>query len=60
MSRTATLDTREFDRVYSAAMIYDRQPITDLFRRIDDGIMLGMMALRDDPRTYFFTLTRQQ
>lgn len=39
----------------SAAMIYDRQPITDHFRRIDATRVLGLMQTRLAP-PYFFLL----
>jgi hypothetical protein len=55
---TASIDTRTFDGVGSAAMIYDRQPITDYFRRVADDRVMGMMLVRDDPRPYFFDLAR--
>jgi hypothetical protein len=42
----------------SAAMVYDRQPITDHFRRISDDQLLGVMCVEGDPRPYFFTLRR--
>jgi hypothetical protein len=42
----------------SAAMVYDRQPITDHFRRISDDQLLGVMCVEGDPRPYFFTLQR--
>jgi len=44
--------------VTSAAMVYDRLPIVDAFRRVDDTTLLGMMTARPAPRPYFFTLTR--
>lgn len=57
---TATLEMQDFEGINSAAMVYDRQPITDLFRRIDDVRLLGMMSYQHDPRPYFFTLVRQE
>ncbi|WP_415146955.1 GXWXG domain-containing protein [Limimaricola cinnabarinus] len=42
-----------------AAMIYDRQPITDHFRRIDAARVLGLMQTRGVP-PYFFVLTREE
>ena len=42
----------------SAAMIYDRQPITDHFRRIDATRLIGLMQTRAAP-PYFFLLTRE-
>jgi hypothetical protein len=41
----------------SAAMIYDRQPIIDVFRRVDDVTLLGVMDLRGMSQPYFFVLT---
>jgi ribonuclease Z len=41
----------------SAAMLYDRQPITDHFRRIDARRLLGLMELRGTP-PFFFLLER--
>ena len=56
---TAGLQPREFRGVTTAAMVYDRQPIVDYFRRIDGDRVLGAMSVRDDPRHYFFVLTRE-
>ncbi|WP_282026475.1 GXWXG domain-containing protein [Limimaricola cinnabarinus] len=42
----------------SVAMIYDRQPITDHFRRIDVTRLIGLMQTRAAP-PYFFLLTRE-
>ena len=44
----------------SAAMIYDRQPIVDHFRRIDNDRVLGLMEMRGMERPYFFLLTRDR
>lgn len=43
-----------------AAMIYDRQPIVDHFRRIDDDTRLGLMDLRGQDDPFFFLLTRER
>lgn len=40
------------------AMIYDSLPIIDVFRRVDDRTLVGVMDRRDDPRPYFFVLRR--
>jgi len=40
------------------AMIYDRQPIIDTFRRIDAGRLLGLMDLRGQAQPLFFLLER--
>lgn len=41
-----------------AAMIYDRQPIIDSFRKIDGNKVLGMMDYKGMERPYFFLLER--
>jgi hypothetical protein len=40
-------------------MIYDRKPITDHFRRIDDRD-LGLMEMRGMARPFFFLLARDR
>ncbi|MFP5076215.1 GXWXG domain-containing protein [Rhizobium sp. YIM 134829] len=57
---TATLKTALNDRLATAVMVYDRLPISDYFRRIDDHEIAGMMVLDRDPRRYFFALTRME
>jgi hypothetical protein len=54
----ASLRSMSFRDKTSAAMVYDRQPIIDHFRRIDDDRLLGVMAVEGDGRHYFFVLTR--
>jgi hypothetical protein len=54
----ASLRSMSFRGKTSAAMVYDRQPITDYFRRIDDERLLGAMAVEGDGQHYFFVLTR--
>lgn len=44
--------------VATAAMVYDRLPIVDSFRRVDECTLLGLMDARPSPRPYFFVLTR--
>ncbi|WP_067434531.1 DUF4334 domain-containing protein [Nocardioides jensenii] len=53
---------RELDHrgVVSAAMVYDHLPIIDVFRRVDDDTLLGLMDFRDIPQPYFFVLVRDQ
>lgn len=48
----------EFRGRLSAAMIYDRQPVIDHFRRIDARRLLGLMQTRAAP-PYFFLLTAE-
>ncbi len=55
---TASLRAETLDGVETAAMVYDRQPITDYFRRIDADTVAGMMCVSGDARRYFFQLQR--
>ena len=55
---TAVLHSETLDGVATAAMVYDRQPITDYFRRIDADTVAGMMCVSGDDRRYFFQLQR--
>ncbi|MER8408383.1 DUF4334 domain-containing protein [Mesorhizobium sp. M1307] len=48
------------DAACSAAIIYDRRPIIDYLRRIDDDRLLGMMDLRFMSKPFFFVLARDQ
>lgn len=56
---TAHLEHLTFRGRSSAAMVYDRQPIIDHFRAIDDDNVLGLMTLsnRDAP-PFLFLLSR--
>ena len=47
----------EYRGVVSATMCYDRLPIHDAFRRVDDVTVLGVMDLRGAP-PYVFLLER--
>ena len=42
----------------SATMVYDAKPINDVFRKIDDDTVLGLMDHRGADTPFFFTLTR--
>ncbi|MCR8826281.1 GXWXG domain-containing protein [Pseudosulfitobacter koreensis] len=53
----ARLATVGFRGSASAAMVYDRQPIVDHFRRIDERRILGLMNMRG-VAPYFFLLTK--
>ncbi|ARQ13691.1 hypothetical protein NXC12_PE00089 (plasmid) [Rhizobium etli] len=55
---TASLKLRTVDNLTTAAMIYDRQPIADYFRRTGEDEVAGMMCVDDDARRYFFKLRR--
>lgn len=54
------LRTVEHRGVRTAAMVYDAVPIIDVFRRVDDRTLLGVMDLRGMPEPYFFVLRRAQ
>ena len=54
---TARLRTITYRGVPSAAMVYDRQPIIDIFRRVSADTLLGLMDMRGQ-RPFFFTLRR--
>lgn len=58
----ARLRMTEFRGVVTATMIYDQLPINDVFRRVDDDTVLGLMDQRGAraPDYFFFTLTREQ
>lgn len=57
-STTASLRLRMIDGAETAAMVYDRQPIVDFFRRIAEDELVGMMIIEGDRRRYFFRLRR--
>ena len=56
----ARLQAVTFRGKRSAAMIYDRRPITDHFRRIDDDRLLGLMEMYGMEMPYFFFLSRDR
>ena len=56
----ASLQAVTFRGKRSAAMIYDRQPIIDHFRKIDDDRVLGIMEMRGMELPYFFLLIGEQ
>ncbi len=45
--------------VESATMLYDHAPINDVFRRVDDDTLLGLMDLKGQERPFFFLLRRE-
>jgi hypothetical protein len=47
------------DRV-SATMIYDCLPINDIFRRVDENTLLGLMDFKGVPQPFFFVLRRDR
>jgi hypothetical protein len=54
----ASLKSLHYRGKTSAAMIYDRQPITDHFRRIDGDRLVGVMEIPGEGGGYFFLLAR--
>ncbi len=56
-SSQARLRMVEYRGKLSATMIYDRLPICDVFRKVDDRTVLGWMDLKEWP-PFFFTLTK--
>lgn len=54
----ARLQLVEHRGVTTAAMLYDRLPIVDVFRRLDAGTVLGLMEARGIPQPFFFRLRR--
>ena len=58
-SSQARLRMVEFRGKTSATMIYDRMPIHDHFRRIDDNNVMGLMDFKWTSDPYFFMLTRE-
>ena len=55
---TARVRATEYRGVVTATMIYDARPINDVFRRISETTLLGLMDHRGDPAPYFFVLHR--
>ena len=51
---TAVLRRVEFRGEVSAAMIYDRRPIIDHFRWIDDDAVMGIMDEKGKIEVYFY------
>lgn len=43
----------------SATMIYDNLPINDVFRKVDENTLLGVMDLKGLDQPYFFVLRRE-
>jgi hypothetical protein len=55
---TARLRMTEYRGKSSATMIYDSKPINDVFRRVSDDTVLGVMDHRGDDVLCFFVLRR--
>ena len=55
----ATLRMVEFRGSSTATMIYDKHPIFDHFRKIDDDLVMGIMDRKGDASPLFFYLRRR-
>jgi hypothetical protein len=56
----ARLHMSEHRGVLTATIIYDALPIFDIFRRVDDDTVLGLMDLRGMNIPFFFSLRREE
>ncbi|EFC83625.1 DUF4334 domain-containing protein [Parafrankia sp. EUN1f] len=54
----ARLRELSFRGKVSAAMIYDDQPMIDVFRKISENVVLGVTDTKGRPADFFFHLTR--
>lgn len=55
----ARLRMTEYRGVVTATMCYDAHPIHDVFRRVDDDAVLGVMDQRGLPKPFVFLLRRE-
>ena len=55
----ARLRMTEYRGKISATMIYDQLPINDVFRKLDDNTVLGIMDLKGMNDPFFFKLKRE-
>jgi len=56
----ARLRMTEYRGKSSATMIYDNLPINDVFHKVDDNTVLGVMDLKTTEQPFFFVLRREQ
>lgn len=42
-----------------ASLIYDKQPIMDYFRKVNDNVVIGLGDVKGKPTDFFFHLTRE-
>ncbi|MCK5874665.1 MAG: DUF4334 domain-containing protein [Alcanivoracaceae bacterium] len=56
----ARLRMIEYRGQTTAAMLYDDLPINDVFRKLDDDNVLGIMDLKGMAQPFFFRLRREQ
>jgi hypothetical protein len=55
----ARIRMMEYRGKVSATMIYDYLPINDVFRKVDNNTVLGLMDYKSIPQPFFFTLKRE-
>lgn len=55
----ASLRVVRYRGVSTATMVYDKHPIFDHFRRIDDDLVLGVMDRKGEAQPLFFWLARR-
>lgn len=55
----ARIRMMEYRGKVSATMIYDHLPINDIFRRVDNNTVLGLMDFKGMPQPFFFVLNRE-
>lgn len=55
----ARIRMTEFRGVTTATMIYDAKAINDVFRKIDNDTVLGLMDMKGMERPFFFKLERE-
>jgi len=56
----ARLRMTEYRGKSSATMVYDNLPINDVFRKVDENTVLGVMDLKTTDQPFFFVLRREQ
>ncbi|WP_299414160.1 DUF4334 domain-containing protein [Acaryochloris sp. IP29b_bin.148] len=56
----ARIRMMEYRHKVSATMIYDNLPINDIFRKIDEDTVLGLMDQKGVPNPFFFILKRDK
>ena len=54
----ARMRMTEFRGKVSATMLYDGLPINDVFRKVDENTLLGLMDLKGMEQPFFFVLHR--
>ena len=54
----ARLRMMEHRNRVSATMVYDNLPINDIFRKVDEDTVLGLMDYKSVPQPFFFVLRR--